>query len=381
MSRIESDPIARHVLFVISGLERGGAENQLVGIAAALSTRGWKVTVLSFLPFSPNSWVFGLKDSDVRLLTLNAPSGMLKYISLLDAVRVIKHLKPDILVGFMFHGIMAARVAGRLTSVTANVSSIHNERDGTLRERIMGATDRLTDAVTVMSRHLASQLVHRRVMSNSHVHVIPNLVDVARFGKGTCRGQVRGELGVTGDQFLWLAVGRLDEQKDYPNLLNAFSAVTRRHPNARLMIAGDGPLRSEFNSMVAHLGMDDCVRLLGLRLDMPKLYAASDALVLSSAWEGMPVVVLEAMASATPVVATSVGAVPEVVSDGVSGLLVPPGDHQALANGMARMMELPDQTRQALGQAGYRRVRAEFSRESVIDKWEELFNRLLCDRA
>ena len=368
-------------MFVISGLERGGAEAQLVGIAVALSARGWEVTILSFLPFSANSWITELRGTDVRLLTLRATSGLKKYASLIEAARVIKRYRPDILIGFMFHGIMTARVVGRLTSVSINISSIHSERDGTLRERIMGVTDRLTDAVTVMSRHLASDLVHRRVMSNTHVHVIPNLVDVARFNRGASRDQVRAAMGVTKDQFLWLAAGRLDEPKDYPNLLNAFAVLSRRHPDTCLMVAGEGPLSSDLNSMIAHLGMDDCVRLLGLRLDMPKLYAASDALVLSSAWEGMPVVVLEAMASATPVVSTSVGAVPEVVSDGVSGMLVPPGDHQALANGMARMMELPDQTRQALGQAGYRRVRAEFSIDSVIDKWEELFNRLLCDRA
>ena len=369
--------MTRHVMFVTSGLERGGAENQLVGTAAALSDRGWNVTVLSFLPSSTSSWSSELENTGVSLLTLNALSGLRKYYSFVDAVRHIRRLKPDILVGFMFHGIMTARIAGRLTGVSANVSSIHSERDGTLRERIMGATDRLTDAVTVMSRHLASELVRRQVISNFHVHVIPNFVDVARFNRGACRDQVREEMGVTEDQFLWLAAGRLAEPKDYPNLLNAFSALSRRHPDARLLIAGDGLLRSYLDSMIQRLGMEDLVRLLGLRLDMPNLYAASDALVLSSAWEGMPVVILEAMASSTPVVATSVGAVPEVVSDGVSGLIVPPHDHEALANAMGKMMDLPEKTRQMLGRAGYDRVLSDFSREFVIDKWEDLFERLL----
>ena len=121
--------MTRHVMFVTSGLERGGAENQLVGIAAALSARGWNVTVLSFLPFSANSWATELEDTGVSLLTLNASSGLRKYCSLVDAVRNIRRLKPDILVGLMFHGIMTARIAGRLTGVPAIVSSIHSERD------------------------------------------------------------------------------------------------------------------------------------------------------------------------------------------------------------------------------------------------------------
>ena len=182
---------------------------------------------------------------------------------------------------------------------------------------------------------------------------------------------------MTEDQFLWLAAGRLAEPKDYPNLLHAFSALSQRHPDARLMIAGDGPLKGELDSMIRRLGISGRVRLIGLRLDVPNLYAASDALVLSSAWEGMPVVILEAMASSTPVVATSVGAVPEMVSDGVSGLIVPPHDHEALADAMGKMMNLPEKTRQRLGRAGYDRVLSEFSRESVIDKWEDLFERLL----
>ena len=371
----------QHVMFVISGLERGGAEYQLVAIAAGLSERGWRVTVLSFLPFSSTSWRSELQGTDIRLLTLNASSGLLRYASLIHAARVIKRQKPDVLVGFMYHGILTARLAGRLARIPANVSSIHSDRHSTFREIVMRVTDRLTDAITVLSSHLASELEGRRIAARSRIHVIPNSVDVTRLDSGVRRDQTREQLGVTDDQFLWLAVGRLDHAKDYPNLLNAFSDVSGRHPNVRLVVAGEGPLKGELHSMIQRLQIDDCVRLLGLRMDMPALYAASDALVLSSAWEGMPNVVLEAMASATPVVATSVGAVPEVVADGVSGLIVPPRDHRALSSAMAQMIKLPEETRKAFGQAGYDRVVSEYSRDSVIDKWEDLFNQLLACRS
>lgn len=378
---METSTTTRHVMFIISGLERGGAEYQLVATAAGLSERGWNVTVLSFLPFSPTSWISELENTDVRLLTLNASSAMLKYMGLLGAVRAVRRLKPDVLVGFMFHGIMTARIAGRLTSVPAIVSSVRNERDGPLRERVMRATNGLTGAVTVLSQHLATEIVQRRIAAGSHVHVIPNSVEVARFAMRLYGDRTRELLRVAHDQFLWLAAGRLDKQKDYPNLLNAFSALSKSHPNTRLLIAGDGPLRSELESLIQQLAIEERVTLLGLRQDMPALYAASDALVLSSAWEGMPNVALEAMASMKPVVATSVGAVPEVIADGVSGLIVPPHDHEALAAAMERMMNFPEETRQALGHAGYERVRTEFSRDAVIDKWERLFNKLLAARS
>ena len=370
-----------HVMFVISGLERGGAEYQLVATAAELSERGWNVTVLSYLPFSPGSWVSELQCTNIRLLTLNASSGLSKYAGLLGAVTAVKRLKPDVIVGFMFHGIMTARVAGRLTGVPAVVSSIHSERDGLFRELVMRATDGLTDAVTVLSQHLAIELGQRRVASREHIHIIPNSVEVPRFAMGLFRDRTREMLNVARDQFLWLAVGRLDEAKDYPNLLRAFSTLAQRHPYARLAIAGDGPLRRDLQSMFQRLDMETRVHLLGLRMDMPALYAASDALVLSSAWEGMPNVILEAMAAAKPVVATTVGAVPEVVSDGETGLIIPPHDHEALADAMERLMDLPKDTRQALGRAGYNRVLTDFSRETVIDRWEELFDQLLAAKS
>ena len=378
---METGKVNRRVLFVISGLERGGAEYQLVMVASELSKRGWDVTVLSFLPFSPDSWANELMETDITLQTLQAGTGIRRYTSLIRAVRQIRRLRPDILVGLMFHGIMTARIAGRLTGVTANVSSIHSERDSPFRERIMAMTDGLTDAVTVLSQHLAMDLAQRRIAARAHVHVIPNSVDVPRFAMGIYGYATRELLRIPHDQFLWLAVGRLDEAKDYPNLLTAFSTLTQRRPDACLAIAGDGPLRADLQATVGRLGLDSHVRLLGLRSDTPSLYAASDALVLSSAWEGMPNVVLEAMAASKPIVATSVGAVPEVVTDDKTGLIVPPHDHEALANAMERMMELPEDTRQAFGRAGYKRVLADFSPDIVIDKWEVLFSKLLAAKS
>ena len=230
---MEAATKTQHVMFVISGLERGGAEYQLVAIAAGLSERGWRVTVLSFLPFSSTSWRSELQGTDIRLLTLNASSGLLKYVSLASAIRVVRRIRPDILIGFMYHGIMTARIVGQTTGVPINVSSIHSDRHGSFRELVMRVTDGLTDAVTALSRHLATELVDRRVAASSHVYVIPNSVDVARFAMRLYRDRTRERFRVGRDQFLWLAVGRLDHAKDYPNLLNAFAALAQppsQHP-------------------------------------------------------------------------------------------------------------------------------------------------------
>ena len=363
-------------MFVTAGLEVGGAERQLVIVANALAQRGWKVTVLSYLPFSDRSLRAEVDESRVSLLSLNVRGGVGKLAGVAKAVAVVRRARPDVLAGFMFHGMMTARIAGRLAGVPAVVSAVRSEAHGRARERVMGATGWLTDAVTVMSDSLASHIAERGVAAPSRLVVIPNAVDFDRYAAAGCRERTRRELGVGADEFLWLAAGRLTPAKDYPGLLRAFAALAGRR-RARLLIAGDGPLRGELARLVDELGLSGCVRLLGLRDDLPELYRACDALALSSAWEGMPNVVLEAMASSTPVVATAVGAVPEMVAHGETGFVVLPGDHAALAGAMERMMDLAPEERRALGEAGCRLVRARHSVDGVVDMWEELFGRLL----
>lgn len=364
-------------MFIISGLERGGAENQLVGLANGLAGRGWPATVVSYLPFSATSLRSELHEPGVRAVTLNASNGPLKYASLVKVALAFRRARPDLLVGFMFHGMMTSRLLSSVWPVWT-VSSVRNEQHGTTRERLLGLTDRLADAVTVQSQGVADAICGRGVAKPRHVHIIPNFVDIARFDAAAgCREATRRDLGIGEGRFLWLAAGRLHAAKDYPNLLRAFGKVARRRAEAQLVIAGAGPLEDEIRAMIRRLELSERVALLGLRRDMPELFAASDALVLSSAWEGMPVVALEAMASRRPVVATAVGAVPELISDGETGLVVPPGKHEALAGAMERVMKLSRRDRNDFGDAGYRRVRSEFSPERVLDQWEALFRRLL----
>ncbi len=373
--------MSAHVMFIISGLERGGAENQLVGLANGLAGRGWRVTVLSYLPFTESSLRSELREPGVQAVTLNSSKGALKYASMVKAALAVRRAKPDILVGFMFHGMITSRLLAHSLSSAHSVSSVRNVLDGPVRERLLGITDGLADAVTVQSPGIAEELCRRGVARPSHTHSIPNSIDIARFeAAATRRDETRRALGVAAGRFLWLAAGRLDVAKDYPTMLSAFAEVARRRPDAQMVIAGQGPLEDEIRSMIRRLGLAERVRMLGLRQDMPELFAASDGLVLSSAWEGMPVVVLEAMASRRPVVATAVGAVAEVIADGETGIVVPPADPAALAEGMTRVMALPSEAKCAIVDQAYRRVRSEFSPERALDRWEALLGQLLKDK-
>jgi glycosyltransferase involved in cell wall biosynthesis len=172
----------------------------------------------------------------------------------------------------------------------------------------------------------------------------------------------------------------LEEVKDYPTLLQAFSQVAVEHPEAQLVIVGQGTLEAELKQMAGRLGLGDRVRFLGLRTDVASLMNAADAFVMSSAWEGMPMVVLEAQASGLPVVATHVGGIPEVVVPGKTGYLVPPRDPDALADAMKKLMALPPEERIKMGLEGREQVVARYSLEAILDLWEEIYESLLRPR-
>lgn len=375
-------PKARHrVMFVISGLERGGAEVQLVGLANGLTVRGWNVTVVSYSPFSDHSLAQELRAARVRTITLNARPGLLRYASIVSAASVIRQAKPDILVGVMFHGIVTARLLGRMLGVTANVSSVHSERHGRNRERLLRLTRTMTDAVVALSAGLGEALVRQGVAKKNHTVVVPNAIDIGGFQPELGRNEARSELGVADDRFLWLAAGRLEREKDYPTMLRAFQAVARQHPEATLIIAGAGSQATSLQALIERLGLSNQAQLIGLRTDIPNILSASDAFVLSSAWEGMPVAVLEAMACRRPVVATSVGAIPDLIQNGRSGSLVPPGDSAALADAMERAMEISPEAAGSLVDEAHAHLVAMCSNAVVLDSWETLFDRLLDTRA
>lgn len=365
------------IVFLITGLAYGGAETQLVNLATSLKKRGWEVRVVSMLP--PQAFTEELKEAGIPLLTLNMRRGVADPRAVFRLVKMLREWRPQILTSFMFHANLLGRIAGRLAGVPIVVSSIRNENfGGSRRDRVLRMTDWMGEISTTNSNLAADKLVKRGVMPADKIRVIPNGLVLDKFTvKDSSRVGLRQQLGITEDEFLWLAVGRLEEQKDYSNLLQAFKIIIQDGHKAQLRVAGQGPLLENLQRQSINLGISDRVVFLGLRRDIPSLLDAADGFVLSSAWEGLPNVVMEAMAAAKPVVATCVGGVPELVQEGVNGYIVPPGDSEVLAAAMVKMMALPEAERQAMGRAGRVHIEANYSLERVVDQWEELYRELL----
>jgi glycosyltransferase involved in cell wall biosynthesis len=243
---------------------------------------------------------------------------------------------------------------------------------------VLRATDRLSTVTTTNSHAAAKRLVERRIVPSHRVIVIPNGIDLGPFRRAEAeRSMLRRELGIPDAQFVWLAAGRLEPQKDYATLLAALARCSASPSEHCLLIAGQGQQQSELERAAVELGVSARVRFLGLRDDVPQLVAACDALVLASRFEGLPNVVMEAMAGARPVVATRVGGTAELVEHGVTGLLVDPGDAGALAQAMCQVMAAPESSRHAMGTAGRSVIAERYSLAAMDDQWLGLLDRCL----
>ena len=186
---------------------------------------------------------------------------------------------------------------------------------------------------------------------------------------------LRAEFGFAPDAPLVFFAGRLAEQKRVDDLLKALDLLQHVQPDLRTLIAGDGPLRGRLEETSRLYDLEGKVRFLGHREDVPRLMAAADLVVLPSAYEGLPNLVLEAMRFRKPVVATAAPGTTELVVDGQTGVLVPVASPQLLARAIRDLIRDPDLARR-LGQAGRERVDAEFRAETMIDRFAALYDEL-----
>jgi glycosyltransferase involved in cell wall biosynthesis len=354
----------------------GGADQQILSVTQSLRARGWDARIVSMTALGP----MGLQARRLGIPTdsLEMRRGVPDPRGVVRLATLIRSWKPDILHSHLAHANLMARLLRPFVPVPILVSTIHSSYDGG-RLRLLGYrfTDRLADCTTIVSEIAAERYLAARAVPRDRLRVIPNGVDTDRFRPiPEARAGLRHELGL-GEAFVWLAVGRFELAKDYPNMLAAFARVSARRPDSILLLVGRGSLQHETEELVRSLGLGDRVRFLGVRGDIPELMSAADGYVLSSAWEGMPMVLLEAGAAGIPIVATAVGGTPEVVLDGETGFVAPPRDPGALEEAMLRLAALSADDRHRLGRQGRGYIEAHYALPRIVDLWEETYRELL----
>lgn len=376
--RTEVDTV--RVAHVIDTLNVGGAETLLVEQVRQGAAAGIDSTVIGLRPGSSEQLSDELRSvgADVRLIGSNHRRQLLdvKRVARLTAeIRsggfdlVHTHLRVSTIVGSL---------AGRRAGVPV-VSTLHNVRTGVgagVEDRVKdlletAALRRWVDVVIGCGPAVAES--NRARVGGRPMAVVPNPVRDIPTPTSAERERLRHELLGDGDRLL-VAVGRLTEQKDHPNLLQAMVELGDRHRGTRLVVVGQGEQRTELDTMITRLDLTDRVTLVGNRPDVPAVIGAADVFVLSSAWEGLPLVLLEAMAVGAPIVATDVGDVSGVVD--ATAVVVPPGDHRALAEAIGELLADPDRAAE-LGATARRRVRDRHSSQAWVERLREVYEQVL----
>jgi len=269
-------------------------------------------------------------------------------------------------------------VAASAGKTVSRIATCHNwlgdDRKMKLYARLDKAFLNRFDKVVAVSDSVEKEILKHNI-SPAKVLVIPNGIDLDRFISGRKTDTLRREFGIDPKCTIVGTVGRLSEEKGHTHLLHGAQKVLRTYPDVVFLIVGDGPLRQDLQDkalQVGRGGSDNPFLFTGFRDDMEEIYSLLDIFVLPSLTEGLPMVLLEAMAAQKPVVATRVGAVPRVVQDGHSGLLILPGDVESLAEAIMDLLK-DSQRAQHLAQKGYERVRDHFSAKRMAEKYIKVY--------
>jgi glycosyltransferase involved in cell wall biosynthesis len=362
------------VLIVITLAEVGGAQTYVSQLFPALAERfDVAVAASGSGPLRDAAKAAGVRFLQLR--NLRRPVSPLRdLLALFELISIMRRERPDI----VHANSSKAGVLGRLAAVAARVPIRIFTVHGWAFKAYTGPAswaylwaDRLagrwTTVTICVAEHERSSGIAARTCRSDRTVVIPNAVDVAAVKTAEVNGRTPR----------LVTVGRLKAPKDFRTLARAFAALPRGSFEA--LIVGDGPDRPEVEAELARLGLANAVRLLGERRDVPELLAGSDVFVLSSASEGLPLSVEEAMAAGLPVVASAVGGVPELVVDGETGYLVPPGEAGRLAEALRSLLEDPS-LRRRMGRSGRARAEALFDLNAFRRAHVELYRRQLAER-
>jgi len=271
-----------------------------------------------------------------------------------------------------------AMIYGAPAAGLARAKSVHTKHgmnpDQTRRLWLRRTAATLVDAYIAVTPHLAKVAVERAECDPARIHVVPNGIDVGRFKPDPeARARARAELGIPQSSWLVGTVGRLAPEKDQGLLIRAMAPLLDER--RQLLVVGDGPEREALERARNETLRSEFVHLIGARSDVAPYIAAMDAFVLSSRTEGLPLVLLEAMATGVPVVSTAVGGIPDLIESEVNGLLVPPGDERELQRQLVLLAHQPTAGLK-LGQAGREAVQRRYSLAQMAERYEGIYEQV-----
>lgn len=354
------------ILYVITGLAQGGAQRVVCDLADAMFEKGHEVKIA----YLTGEVITQPANKEIELLSI----GLLNAVTLPKAYfilsKIIKGFKPDIIHAHMIHANILTRLVRLITPMSKLICTAHNSNEGgTLRMLFYRVTDGFADLTTNVSNTAVAAFEAKHAVPKNSMLTVYNGVDFSNFNyQPKAKSIITDELDLPISTNILLAVGRFNTQKNYANLLQTVKLLKMQMSTPFvLLIAGDGELRDAIEQLIMTLDIQDNVILLGRRNDVPTLMSACDIFVLSSDYEGLPTVLIEALACQAQVVSTDVSGVREIV--GTYGKIVPTKNPVALAHAIKDSLQ--DNDKNVLAQ---KYVKSKFDLDLISNKWLKIYN-------
>lgn len=352
------------VLYVITGLGLGGAEKVVADLADQMFILGHQVKIA----YLTGEILVRPKSIDIDLISLDLNNFYGLYLASKKYKKLIQDFQPDVVHAHMVHANIFARISRVFIAVPKLICTAHNSNEGgQLRMLAYKVTNHLSDLNTNVSDEASKSLIEKGAFNQNNLTTVYNGIDLQKFNKNNSNFILKNNL------INFICVGRFNEQKDYPNLFRAIVLLKDKVQDSKFKfsIVGDGVLRPELEELIESLNISSYVELLGKRNDIPDLLNAADFFVLPSKHEGLPTVVIEAMACHTFVIATDCGGSAEIM--GNTGILVPSQNSEALAQALKEAVERTPLEIQENNFKARQRVEELFSLEKSVQNWLKLY--------
>jgi glycosyltransferase involved in cell wall biosynthesis len=375
------------VLHVLGGTEFGGAIWVVQSYVEALMEQGCAVTICATADRVTD--LFRRAGCEIIEIPemVRAIDPRRDAIAVAKLARICRRRRFDVVHTHTSKGGIVGRAAARLAGVPIILHTAHgfafHERSSRRSMALYVTLERLaarwSDRIITVSEFHREWALSLGIGSPEKVVTIHNGISRARLAVSRSAADVRREFGLAADDLVIASIGRLAPGKGLEDLVVALPEIRRSQPRARLLLAGDGPLRPELEAQVRGSGLEGFVHLPGFREDVGDLLMAADLVAAPSLREGLSISVLEAMAMGRPIVATTIGSNRELIEDGVSGLLIPPDDAPALAAAVSSLLGDPDRAAR-FGNAARDRFEAGFTERAMKDAVWNLYATLLEER-
>ena len=368
----------KKLLHLITTCNVGGAEMHLFSLVKRQSKGKYDITVAFFREVrEARSLVPDFRALGVRVFDLKMKNRF-DFSALCRLYRFIKREKFHILHTHLFRADLFGLPIGKLAGIPVHVSTVHNTEAffrNPLIGFFLGLSYKFARKIIAISTAVKETLIKDIGVASDKIAIIYYGLDIESNQKKPAR-YIRHKLGIEKQALLIGTVGRLAVQKGHRYLIEAFPAVKEEFPTTKLLIAGhdDKGLREDLEGLIARLSLEGEVFLPGY-LDGTLVMDSIDVFVLPSLWEGLGLVLLEAMAAGKPIVASRVNAIPEIVIDGETGILVPPKDVKAIAKAIISMLRNPELSKE-MGRKGREWLVREFSVENMVAETEKVYDEL-----